>query len=176
MQAGATTIPPIISLAPPAPAMADVAGDSSASGGRLAVRVWSTFTFVSASAMLGVGLMLKPDPAGTGTHQQLGLPACGWLHVMGLPCPMCGCTTAVSHFAHGNIVASFLTQPFGFAVGLVAAVLIPMAFIGMVRGKWIGPSMFTLGWYWRSLVFGSLGLLLVAWIYKIILVKSGITF
>ena len=165
----------LLALAPP-PAAA-FSAEQIAAGDRLAVRLWSSFTFVSSSAMLGIGAWLKPDAAGTGTHQQLGLPPCGWLHMTGCPCPMCGCTTAVSHFAHGQFLASFLTQPFGFAVGLLAAVLIPLTVIGILRGKWVGPSMFTLNWHWRSLVFGGLGfMLLAAGSTKIIIVRAGITF
>jgi hypothetical protein len=37
--------------------------------------------------MVGVGLYLSPDPAGHGTHQQLGLPPCTIHFLTGRPCP-----------------------------------------------------------------------------------------
>src|SRR4051812_30504606 len=105
-------VPPVqpagvmLSLAPPPPEVVPPSATEVAFGDKLAVRLWSTFTFVSSAAMLGVGLYLRPNVSGTGTHQQLGLPPCGWLAVTGCPCPMCGCTTAVSHFVHGQLLAS----------------------------------------------------------------------
>ena len=38
-------------------------------------------------AMVAVGLYLKPDPAGCGTHTQLHLPPCAFKAFSGLPCP-----------------------------------------------------------------------------------------
>jgi hypothetical protein len=140
----------------------------------LAVRLWCSFLFLICSGMMGVGLWLTPDPQGLGSHQELGLPPCGFFLATGCPCPTCGCTTAVSHFAHGQILASLLCQPFGFAVALIATLLIPLTLLGALTGKWMGPSGFTLGWYWPTWVFGGVGLLIAAWIYKIILIKLHI--
>jgi len=69
-----------------------------------------------------------------------------------------------------------LTQPFGFAVGLVAAILLPLTLWGAVTGVWKGPSMFWLGWHWRSWVFGGLAILLLGWAYKAWIMRHGITF
>ncbi len=138
--------------------------------------MWCIFIFVVAAAMFSVGLYLTPSPSGMGSHQQLGLPPCGWLTTLGFPCPTCGCTTAVSNFAHGHILRSFLTQPFGFAVGLLAALLLPLTFMGMITGRWIGPSMFWLGWHWKTWVILTLVILVGGWIYKIIIYQHHITF
>jgi hypothetical protein len=139
----------------------------------LQVRIWCAFTLALCAGMLGVGLFLNPEPQGHGTHQQLGLQPCGWYQVWGFPCLTCGCTTAVSHFSHGHWVASFLTQPFGFVVALVALILVPLTGWGLATGKWKGPSMFWLNWYWTYWVFGSVALLVVSWIYKIIIARQG---
>ena len=141
---------------------------------RFAVRVWSAFVFVICAGMLGVGFYLTPNnKLGMETHRQLGLPPCGFYFTTGLPCPTCGCTTAVSNLAHGNVLTSLATQPFGFAVGLLGLILVPLTAMGMVTGRWVGPSMFYLSWYWRVWVYGGLGLMAVAWGYKIVMVKSG---
>jgi len=159
-------VPPQLELAPPFRKT-----EPTLSQKRLEVRIWCTAIFVMCAAMLGVGLKLTPNSSGTGTHRQLGFPPCGMLQMTGIPCPTCGCTTAVSYLAHGNLVASFLTQPFGFAVGLLAAILVPLTLVGAITGEWRGPSMWVLGWHWRYWTYGGLAVLLLAWVYKIIIVQ-----
>src|ERR1043165_7524101 len=104
---------------------------------RLETRLWCSFIFAICAAMLGIALYLKPDPLhlGAGTHQQLGLPPCGFFQTTGIPCPTCGCTTAVTWFAHASPLKSFLTQPFGFAVALLAALLVPPSLWGPGRSQ-----------------------------------------
>ena len=162
---------PELQLAPP---VAAVPPEKIAARKRLEVRIWCAFVFLMCSGMLGVGRWLNADPSGAGTHQQMGFPPCGMLATTGIPCPTCGCTTAVTHLAHGHVIMSFLTQPFGFAVGALALILLPLTLIGVVTGIWKGPSMFVLGWYWRYWTYGGLALLLGAWVYKIILVQMHI--
>ncbi len=141
----------------------------------LEVRIWSTFTFLVCFGMLGMGLYLTPSPDGFGkNHGLFGMPPCGFYLTTGLPCPTCGCTTAVSHFAHGHILTSLETQPFGFAVAVVALLAGCLSAFGAVTGRWIGPSMFMLQWYWQVWVYGGLGLLLGAWVYKITMVHYGL--
>jgi len=136
------------------------------------VRIWSLFTATLCFGILGVGLYLNPSPDGFGKRQGLfGGPPCGWYQMTGYPCPTCGCTTAVSHFAHGHILTSFLTQPFGFTVALVALIAGCLSLVGIFTGKWIGPAMFTLQWYWRLWVFGGVGILVFGWVYKIMMVR-----
>ena len=160
------TAPIEVPLAPPRQAQP-------ARPNKLEVRIWSAFIFAVCASMLGLGLYLTPDPRGFGTHQQLGLPPCGFQSMFGIPCPTCSCTTAVSHFSHGQLIASFITQPFGFYVALVAFVTSILTFLGLITGRWYGPSMFTLAWYWKTWFFSSVGILLVAWGYKILLVRLG---
>lgn len=74
--------------------------------------------------LLLVSSSLKPDPAGHGTHRQLGLPACGMVAAINKPCPTCGMTTAFAHAANGNLVKSFTTQP----AGCLGAVCVAGAF------------------------------------------------
>jgi hypothetical protein len=158
--------PPELPLAPPVMAIPRTPAQR-----RLEVRIWSAFVFVLCAGMLGIGLWLTPKPAGTGSHEELGLPPCSFLATTGYPCPTCGCTTAVSHFAHGHILTSLLTQPFGFTVALAALIAACLSLVGIVTGKWIGPAMFTLQWYWRVWVFGGVGILVFGWVYKIMMVR-----
>lgn len=141
---------------------------------RLEVRLWSLFTCILCFSMLGIGLYLTPSPDGFGKHAGLfGGPPCGFYTVTGYPCPTCGCTTAVSHFAHGHFLTSLITQPFGFAVALVAMIAGTLALAGLVTGRWRGPSMFWISWYWRLWVFGGIALLVFGWVYKIFRVRMG---
>jgi len=72
-------------------------------------------------SVLGLAAYLTPNPAGMGTHEQLGLLRCGWMIAMGKPCPTCGMTTAFAHAAHASPVRSFLAQPFGAVLAVLAA-------------------------------------------------------
>lgn len=78
-------------------------------------------------AGLVVARGLEPASSGFGTHQQLGLPACGWLASTGYPCPTCGFTTAFALAARGHFVLAWQAQP----MALVAAV-------GAACGFWVG--------------------------------------
>jgi hypothetical protein len=69
--------------------------------------------------MVAVGLYLTPDPAGHGTHQQLGLPPCTIYYLTGRPCPSCGLTTSVSAILHGQFGLAWRANPMGY--GIVAA-------------------------------------------------------
>jgi hypothetical protein len=146
----------------------------SAMSSPLAIRLWCALAFALAFGMLATGFILSPNPAGTGTHQQMGMPPCQMLARSGIPCPTCGCTTAVSNFSHGNLWTSFRTQPFGFALAAVALLLTPLAGFGILTGKWRGPSMFTLSWHWPYWVYSSLAIFFLAWFYKIAAIRLGL--
>lgn len=134
------------------------------------VRMWCGFVLLICAGMLGAGLYATPSPTGTGTHTQLGMLRCDFLAWTGIPCPTCGCTTAVAHFAHGHVFTSFTTQPFGFALALVAFLLLPLTLVGVITGKWYGPSTFKLAWHWRWWMYGGTAIFFVAWLYKIALI------
>lgn len=97
--------------------------------------------------MLCVGAALSPSPAGHGTHEQLGLPACGFYVSTGQPCPTCGMTTAFAHAAHAEPVQSLLTQPMGAILALGASVMVWACLhvsvfgsrLGRVAGKLMRP-------------------------------------
>jgi hypothetical protein len=76
---------------------------------------------------LGIARALTPSPSGFGTHQQLGLPPCAFLHWTGYPCPSCGLTTCFAYAAHGQFAAAFIAQPFGLLAFVLTIALIPCA-------------------------------------------------
>src|SRR4051812_17322272 len=84
-----------VGVLPLAPAPVPFSAERQARQSRFAVRIWCSFILIACAAMLAVGFKLDPGQPGkypgTGTHEQLGLPACGLLEHTGYPCPTCGC-------------------------------------------------------------------------------------
>jgi hypothetical protein len=131
-----------------------------------------------AAALLGVaalvvlGTLLRPDPRGYGTHEQLGLQPCRMLQWTGVPCPGCGVTTAASLFAHGEVRAALHAQPFGV---LCAALIPPFAALALVahaRGRDLGREVRRLGL--RAWLWGLALAALVGWAWKIALVRGWV--
>lgn len=128
-------------------------------------RLTSAIIGVIGLAVLGVAWFLQPSTDGLGTHQQLGLPMCGWIAAADMPCPTCGMTTAFSHAAHGDLLSSFLTQPAGMVLALGTAIVVVAASWTAVTGSMLAPFLATMigpriGWV--------LGILLAfGWVWKI---------
>ncbi len=123
---------------------------------------------VACVAVLAVAAWLEPDPAGYGTHRQLGMSACGMMATTGVPCPTCGMTTAFSLAIRGRWIEAFKAQAAGtllvVLVGLTCAVSGSVLLTGKVwLVNWFRVSVLTI-------VFVSLAILLAAWIVKIQLV------
>jgi len=79
----------------------------------VAERAVALFTGAGLLLVLLLALAVKPDPSGVGTHEQLGLRRCDFLHRTGYPCPSCGMTTAAALFVRGRVFGAFVTQPLG---------------------------------------------------------------
>ncbi len=73
-------------------------------------------------APIGIATFLSPDPRGYGTHEQLGLPPCGFRLVTGYPCPGCGGTTAFVLAVHGRFPAAFQVHVAGATSAVVCGV------------------------------------------------------
>jgi hypothetical protein len=75
---------------------------------------WRAFSLCISAACLTVLILaatVTPNPAGVGTHAELGMYDCQFLARTGLPCPSCGMTTSFAHFVRGNFLASLYVQP-----------------------------------------------------------------
>jgi hypothetical protein len=123
-------------------------------------------TFVGSGSLLGVAAYLTPAVDGHGTHQQLGLPACGWVVGFGIPCPTCGMTTAYACAADGDLISSFLCQPMGCLLALATAATALVSLYVAVTGSAIGGHLLRqvtpkVGW-WIA------GLVVAAWVYKLV--------
>lgn len=118
---------------------------------------------------IAISRFLEPAIRGVGTHEQLGLPSCAFLHFTGIPCPGCGLTTSFAHAARLDFYQAFITQPFGLLLFIILTLSIPLSLILMVRrvnlSQILIPGMIrTITW--SLIVFGF-----ISWIYKIIIMR-----
>jgi hypothetical protein len=100
--------------------------------------VWALVA-VAAAAVLYVARTLEPDARGHGTHEQLGLPPCGFLEWTGIPCPGCGLTTAFAHLARGEVVAAFQANPGALPLFTLTLFAVPFAAAGAATGLRFEP-------------------------------------
>ncbi len=127
-------------------------------------RVSALLASVACISLLIVAAWLTPASPGHGTHTQLGLPPCPWPATVGGPCPTCGMTTAFALAADGRFLASFLTQPFGFILAVLAAcgfwAGLHIAATGSPAGRIYGKLLLP------RVVWTLVGLALASWAYK----------
>ncbi|MCA9536181.1 MAG: DUF2752 domain-containing protein [Myxococcales bacterium] len=105
-----------------------------ARGGSWFSRLGWLFLFAAPLAVVITATRLTPDTSGMGTHQQLGLPPCGFLVVTGIPCPGCGLTTSFAHMVRLQFTGAAHANPFGVMLFLVTFFTIPIAAHGLYRG------------------------------------------
>lgn len=130
------------------------------------MRLLGLLTSLGCLAVLTVAAYLSADPAGHGTHTQLGLPPCSWMAVAGKPCPTCGMTTAFTHAAEGDYLGSFLAQPLGAIIALLASGLFWVGLHSAATGSRAVAAATDLLLAPRAL-WVWFGLLAAAWIYKL---------
>ena len=86
-------------------------------------------------AGFSIAVLLKPDPRGFGTHQQLGLPPCAFRFFVNRPCPGCGMTTCFAYFVRGQFAAALRANPAGTLLATVFLLLIPWCFWSAFLGR-----------------------------------------
>lgn len=122
--------------------------------------------FIGCAILLAVASQLEPDSAGLGSHQQLGLPPCSMLVIMGYPCPTCGMTTAFAHTVRGQLASAFLAQPAGFALAMATVAAASLALSTVLTGR-----VWAVNWYRVSptwVVLGVVFLVVGGWAYKLV--------
>lgn len=72
------------------------------------------------------GLTLTPNPAGHGTHRQIGLMMCPSVVIFDRPCPGCGLTTSITNLLHGHFSAAFANNLMG-----------PLLYVGFTVLAWL---------------------------------------
>ncbi|MGH9833472.1 MAG: DUF2752 domain-containing protein [Blastocatellia bacterium] len=123
-----------------------------------------------AAIVLLIARLLQPSPKGVGTHTQMGLAPCPFLHFTGIPCPSCGWTTSVTHSARLHFYEAFITQPFGLIIFFGAVLSIPLSlYLIHRRIPWSRLN----GLLGRNFViYALLALFLLSWLYKIAAMKG----
>jgi Protein of unknown function (DUF2752) len=124
----------------------------------------------SSIALLLIARLLRPSVDGVGTHRQLGLPPCAFLHFTSVPCPSCGLTTSVAHAARLHFYESVITQPFGLVVFISAVLGIPLSIYFIYRHvPWSNLNRLRS----RNLViYLMIALFILSWLYKIAAMKG----
>src|SRR5262249_20024294 len=123
-----------------------------------------------AAVMLLVAGLLRPSANGVGTHRQLGLPPCAFLHFTGIPCPSCGLTTSVAHAARLHFYESVITQPFGLIVFISAVLSIPLSiYLIHRRVPWAALGGLRGG---NIALYSMFALFILSWLYKIAVMKG----
>ena len=133
-------------------------------------RLLATVVAIAAASPLVLAASLAPSASGMGTHQALGLPACGWQTAMNMPCPTCGMTTAFAYAARADFGSALLAQPAGLLLSILAAVIVLGGLYGAVTGAPMQHAAATL--VQPKVVWIGLGILLLGWLVK--LAQAGI--
>jgi len=128
-------------------------------------RLVSGLILAGCAAIFALAAWVKPDPAGFGSHRQLGFPPCPMPMMTGLPCPTCGMTTAVAHAVRGHLVQAFVAQPAGLAAAFGVAGAAIVAGFTLVTGRVVRFNWYRIRLGWT--VFGGVGCVLASWAFKI---------
>ncbi|MFW2388023.1 MAG: DUF2752 domain-containing protein [Polyangiales bacterium] len=107
--------------------------DSASSNQTIHRLLWWFIAFGSIS-LLVVAAFVEPDSRGYGTHQQLGLPPCGFLLLTGSPCPGCGLTTAFAYGVRGQWSMAASANPLGLILFLLVCACVPLGITAALRG------------------------------------------
>jgi hypothetical protein len=106
---------------------------------------WVERVVLAAAGSVLVGLLvtaalLTPDPAGLGTHRQLGLPRCTIVEWYGIRCPSCGMTTSWAYLVRGRLISALVANAGGTLLALVAMACGPWLIASGLWGRWLaGP-------------------------------------
>ena len=126
------------------------------------------------AAVVGAGLLaalllaslLRPDPRGRGTHEQLGLPPCTLATLVGLRCPACGMTTSWALATHGRLADAVRTHATGTLLAFAALVVGLASTVVAARGRrlaWQGDDTIA-----AVLAVALVGLVLCEWIVRLL--------
>ncbi|MDF1798123.1 MAG: DUF2752 domain-containing protein [Planctomycetota bacterium] len=123
------------------------------------------FGLLGPAGLWAMGRWTDPESGGLGTHQQLGLEPCSFEAYLDVPCPGCGVTTSVAHFADGAPLASLATQPLGTLLGLLALAAPLFVLARHLQGADLERDRVQAPWRW--ILAGSAAVVLGSWVYKL---------
>lgn len=96
-------------------------------------------------ALLIAARCLEPSTAGMGTHQQLGLPPCTFVALLGTPCPSCGMTTSWALVTRFRLTEAAEVNAGGFILALIALAYVPVSCYLSFTGRSTRGGWFSLG-------------------------------
>jgi hypothetical protein len=116
--------------------------------------------------LLITAALLDPNPAGLGTHQQMGFPPCSSILFFGLRCPACGMTTSWAHLMNGHLIQSARANTGGLLLALLAIAGGPWMLISAIKGRWwLAPPEVS----WILAISGVVMFVtLVQWIWRVV--------
>jgi hypothetical protein len=100
----------------------------------------ASLLLVAIPALFGLAASLTPNPAGFGTHQQLGLPPCSFLTLTGRVCPQCGLTTSFALLLKGRFSDALSANPAGPVLAAILALAWPWLLLSTSRKHWIAST------------------------------------
>jgi hypothetical protein len=109
-------------------------------------------------AVFVIGASLNPywedgTPRTMETHRQLGLPACTFKEITGLPCPSCGMTTSFSLLIHGDVWNSLRANFAGTALAALGLFYVPWSILSAWRGRFVLIQSLEMTLFRLSIVF-----------------------
>jgi hypothetical protein len=93
--------------------------------------------------LLIVAFWLQPNPAGLGTHTQLGLPGCTMVTLLGIRCPGCGMTTSWAYALKGDLTSAIRANVGGVLLCFLAMATFPFLMWIGIRGRPFETRWFT---------------------------------
>ena len=115
--------------------------------------------------MLAAAAWLKPNPAGMGTHTQLGLPGCTMYTIVGIRCPGCGMTTSWAHTMNGDLTSALRANVGGVLLCFLAAAVFPCLMWMAIQGRAIQ------GRWFSSVAIGvlmiAIGISIIEWVIRL---------
>ena len=76
-------------------------------------------------------------PLRQASHKSLGLPACRFQEMTGLPCPSCGMTTSFALLVRGDVINSLRANWVGTGLAVFCLLFIPWSLLSVFRGRFL---------------------------------------
>jgi hypothetical protein len=76
-------------------------------------------------------------PLRMASHKSLGMPACRFQEMTGLPCPSCGMTTSFALLVRGDVINSLRANWVGTGLAVFCLLFIPWSLVSVARGRFL---------------------------------------
>jgi hypothetical protein len=104
-------------------------------GGLLAMAAGMAFVFYLATRVQPYAD--DGTPLQMASHKSLGLPACRFQEMTGMPCPSCGMTTSFALLVRGDVLNSMRANWVGTGLAVFCLLFIPWSIASTFRGRYL---------------------------------------